>query len=302
MKKLLSVALCIIMIFSLESCALFCVSSIIATVDSVAIGGFIGNLKEDKTSSMFESFGKNMDCVLLTHFQLVIGDVHYNRSEFTYEGRECEIVFLEENGFYSYTHDYGSPDVVFLFTYYENFETVLLGRETFPERINYCIFSGRCFLMVPPYEFRNTYYSWNIDTHETSVIDENVNDIPQSKDKNRSNDYFFSLEDTFMRNKLVVTKKETGVSKTIARSVLNSFDEGKRIKRSNYIFRQDFCISSAFERDGDIYFVSFYEAGCLGFPSYYYVLKWNFETEDCSFCTYFFFDEYQEWIDDIYVF
>jgi len=34
---------------------------------------------------------------------------------------------------------------------------------------------------------------------------------------------------------------------------------------------------------------------------YYYIVKWNFHTEECTYITSTYFDCFQEWVDDIVI-
>ena len=49
---------------------------------------------QEEVRIMFESFEQSDDYVLLTLKELVIGGVHYKRSEIKYNGKETTIVFF----------------------------------------------------------------------------------------------------------------------------------------------------------------------------------------------------------------
>lgn len=69
----------------------------------------------EKIASMFDSFNKSEDIVLLTHFELVVQGTHYDLADIQYNEQRCNIVFLEENGFYSYVYDRDNFFVEFLY-------------------------------------------------------------------------------------------------------------------------------------------------------------------------------------------
>ena len=283
MKKIFVMVLCICMIFSLTSCSYF---------------------KSDKQeiASMFDSFGKSENIILLTCFELVVNETHYDLSDIKYNDQKCNIVFLEETGFYSYTYDEENLSVEFLYTLYNGFETTSLGVETLPSKIINAFYADNCFLfrMDDPDidEFQQMYYSWCISTKQADIIDSDSisRDYEYSEDSNRSAKYSFSYTSRLLfGNYLEITDTESGITKKIDRSILKTFEEGKKIRKANSDTK--FNIQHAFENNGTIYLASFFG----GDPCYCYVFTWNFETEKCEFYTFVCFEEYQEWVDDMYI-
>ena len=286
MKKILISVICIALVFSLSSC---------------------GNNKRQKQeiASMFDSFDRSENIILLTCFELVVNGTHYNLSDIKYNERQCNIVFLEENGFYSYVHNQDDLSVEFLYTPYETFEPTSLGAETLPSKIINAFWGDNCFWfrMDNPNtdEFQQMYYSWSIDTKQVNIVDsDSISDnYEYSKDSNRSTRYSFTYASKALGNYLEIKDNESGITKKVDSSILNTFEEGKKIKKSNS--STGFNISHAFEDDGTIYFVSIYGVNLLGNPCYCYVYKWNFETEECVFYTSVYFECYQEWVADMFI-
>ena len=116
MRKLAAVILCICTLLALTSCG-------------------YSKKKQNKVTAMFDTFNKPDNCILLTNHQLVIGNNHYYLSEITHNNKKCNILLLEEFGFYSYTYDNEDSSVAFLFTEYESFDTAVLGCDTVPADI-----------------------------------------------------------------------------------------------------------------------------------------------------------------------
>lgn len=261
--------------------------------------------KQEKVAAMFDSFPKMQQSIILTNHKLVIGDKHYDLSEIKYEGKECNILFLEETGFYSYTYNQEDLSVQFLFTKYENFENTLLGTDTLPSKIINDFWGNNCFWfrMDDPAteEFKQMYYTWNIETQQTAIINsEEVSDnYEYSADNNRSPQFSFQRNDKMFNDSLDITDNNTNTTKRIDKSILKTFDEGKQIKKN--ALEPGFDISHVFEKDGDIYFISYYGVEAWGDPCYYYVVKWNFEKETCELYAYIYFDQFQDWIVDMYI-
>ena len=286
MKKLIAITLCVILMFTFTACG-------------------HGYAEPDEVAAMFAAFDNAQDCILLTFHQLVIGDARYDLAEITYDGKRCNIVRLEENGFYAYTYNERDRTVLFLYTDYETFESEILGTAVLPSEIITAFWGDDCFWfrMDDPEseEFNQIYFAWNIVTEQSSIIDSDS--IPDSYenavDGNRSTAYTFQLQSGILNDRLCVTDNQTGVMKEFNGSVLGTFEEGVQIRSMASI--PTFRIGHVFERNGDVYFTVFYEAGPLGDPCCYYVIKWNFETEVCEYYTSFYFEEYQDWVVDMYI-
>ena len=260
--------------------------------------------EQQEVIAMFESFDNAEEIVVLTCFQLVVNGTYYDLSEIQYNGQECHIVYLEEDGFYSYTFNEETLEAEFLFTLYDGFEVTVLGTDVLTsEVINEFFADGRFwFRMDDPRteEWNQVYYTWRVDTKQTEIIDDVPENYEYSVDNNRTENYTLVKKTyAFLPDHIDVTDNTTGVTKRIDRKVLTQFEEGKKIKEINRMTM--FNVGQVFEKDGDIYFISYFEIGFLGDPCYYYVVKWDFETEECEYYTALYFDEYQEWITDMYI-
>ena len=80
---------------------------------------------------------------------------------------------------------------------------------------------------------------------------------------------------------------------------MSTFEEGRQIEelKSATSFRGE----QVYIIDDDIYFVLGFGVGFLADIQYYYILKWNFNTEECTFITSTRFDKFQEWVDDMII-
>ena len=286
MKKILITVICIALLLSLTSC---------------------GNNEErtQAVTAMFDSFDKSEDIILLTCFELVVNGRHYDLSDIKYSGQRCNIVFLEENGFYSYIYDPAHLSVEFLYSRYDTFETTSLGTTTLPAEIDNAFWQDDCFYFriddPSTDEFQQMYYSWCIDTKQVTIVkhDSISLDTEYSVDNNRSAKYSFAFISTLFNDYLEITDKESGITKTVDPSILRTFDEGNKISHADR--HTTFNIQQAFEHNGTIYFASLFAVNPLGDPCYCYVYAWNFETEECEFYTAVPFDSYQEWVTDMYI-
>ena len=286
MRKILLIFICIVILCSSTSCT------------------YYEHQSQDFTS-LFDSFDKSENLILLTCFELVVNGAHYNLDDIRYNGQLCHIVFLEEDGFYSYVYTQDDLSVEFLYTRYETFEVTSLGSEILPAKIIHAFWGEDCFWfrMDDPSteEFQQMYYSWNIHTKQSTIVDSDCisNDFESSEDSNRSTRYVFSYTSKLFGSYLEITDIQSGITKKVDHSVLKRFEEGQKIRKLNASTR--FNISHVFEDNGTLYFATLLGVNPLGDPCYCYVYTWDFETEACEFYTFVYFDSYQEWVTDMYI-
>ena len=263
----------------------------------------VGQTTPEDVETMFNSFNKSEDYVLLTHFELVIKGEHYDRSETKYNGKETNILFLEEDGFYSYTCSAEDLLVEFLYTTYDSFETIELGEATLPKKIINSFYGDNCFWFriddPSTDKFKQIYYCWNVVDKTAKIVDDVDSSYEYSLDNNRTKDYTFIYHSGVFNNTLDIIDNDTGVNKKITKSILRTFEEGKQISRLNSSIV--FAPGQLYVIGDDIYFTASVGIGFLTDIQYYYILKWNFNTEECTFITSTRFDEFQEWVDDMII-
>lgn len=281
MRKVFSVFMTCMLLFGLSSCS-----------------------KTEEFQAVFNSFHSADNYVLLTHFELVVGGKHYNRSEITYDGRNTNIMFLDERGFYSYALQQSETDIDFLYTTYDTFETTKIGEDCLPEKIINSFYGDNSFwfrVYDPSIDgAKQIYYRWDTVNKEGYIVEDVERSYEYSVDNNRNDVYTFDYVSKGLKhNYLEITDNTTGVKKTIDFSTLKTFKEGKEIAELHIYML--FSPRKAYVMGEDIYFTSTVSAAPLGYQEYTYIVKWNFETEECSLFAYAYFDYYQEWVDDIII-
>ena len=254
--------------------------------------------------AMFNSFNHSSDYVLLTHFELVVSDKHYNRSEIKYNNKLTNVVFLEQKGFYSYTVDDTGLNCEFIYTTYDNFETLFLGNVLMPSKVIDGFWKDSCYYLEiddpTTEEFKRIYCCFDTSNKMISYVDNVSKDDNYEIDKSRNNRYTFSYNTkSYFNYYLDITDNQSGETKRITKSFLKNFEEGRMITKykSDTIFNPE----KAYVVEDDIYLLFNFGAGLLADNQYYYIVKWNFNTEECSFVTSIYFDYFQEWLDDVII-
>lgn len=268
--------------------------------------------------NMFNSFEQADNYILLTHLELVVRGEHYLRSDIKYMEKEMDILFLEESGFYSYVFDPETAIATYLFTIYDGFETTKLGDATVPsDKVINAFFGDGCFWFriddPTTDEFEQCFFCWNTSDKTACIVDDVTDDYEYSKDNNRTKEYTFETDNYYDDNNndifnidpddfneyMTVTKKSTGEEKVFSKEVLGTFREGLEIRAmssSTYFAPRDAYIVGE-----DIYIPLSFGVGMFADIEYYYIVKWNFEIEECTFFTWTRFEPYQYRIDDFII-
>ena len=175
------------------------------------------------------------------------------------------------------------------------------------EHYNNCIY----FRVSNPKGKGQLYFTYNLKTAETGMIptddlDADLGfDIEYSADHNRSSIYRIQSDNRdvstfFTRNKVKITDKRTGESKSLSRSILKTFKEGKEILKIGKVDVGGF--TETYEKDGIIYAVGYCcTDGSLGDPSHLFIIKYDFEKETAEYYTSVLFEKYPEHVVDLYI-
>ena len=263
--------------------------------------------KSAEVAEMFRSFPQSNDFVLLTHFELVIRGVRVARDDIKFNGLPTHIVFLAADGFYSYAIEDTTLKMTFLYTTYADLRAEVLGEVTLPSKLSFtCFFYEESFWYSVNVQADDHYesvcYCWSIADRAAVEKDGMISrGSPDDHTNYRDSDYTITITSSILliNNKLKITEKSTGITKTIGKKILKTFPEGKRIKRAGS--STFFAPEQAYVVGDNVYFTVFYGVDSFADDLYIYVLKWNFHTEECTFVGYVHFDRYQEWMDDFII-
>ena len=97
--------------------------------------------KLKRVEEMFNSFPKANNYVLLTNRELVYRGNRIPLEEITYNGDYGPIVYLDQEGFYSYVRDDSELTVTFYYTTYADLRSEELGQISIPGRLWFeCVF------------------------------------------------------------------------------------------------------------------------------------------------------------------
>ncbi len=289
MKKIALVLVLILLVLSLSACISWVVS-------------------DEDIQEMFDSLENSTNYVLLTHFELVIKGVHYLREDIKYNGKDTIIVFLEQDGYYSFAFSKQDFVVEFLFTKYENFEVTKLGEANLYTDVINSFFGDDCFWLriddITTDEFNQVYYCWNVTKKTGEIIADVDRSYEYSESSNRNSDYTFYYPSSilsFFTQRVEITNKNTGETKIIDGSKAKFFDKHENISSASLI--RTGGASSPYVIGDDIYFIGGVDTGpdLWGDAQLNFIYKWNFNTGEYTYVTYVRFDHFQEWFDDMII-
>ena len=260
--------------------------------------------KINKINKMFETFPCNENFIAVTGYELIVCGKRYDRNEIKYEDRKVAIEQTQSDGFYGYTYDKKTQIIKLLYVYYENLEMKLIATKTLPE---YDLI-GSGFVENKYYFYYNKVVeeenSWHYDRYLFKVdaisLEEEIELLPEEweLESYRTSEYKYEYHySSFSYDTLDVTNKD-GITKRIDKKILRNLNEAKQLKKHYLRTMYDFV--SWFDKDGDIYIGSLYVNSFEG-PCYYIILKWNFDTEECEFYSYLYFDKYPLAIGNFYM-
>ena len=265
--------------------------------------------KIQEIKDTFDSFENSDQYILITPKEIHVGKQITKIADLKYENEPCHIIYTVENGAYAYACESASDlSVNIVFIEYDTFEIKLLSTVEVPSQIIIAEHYNNqlYFRMDDPKteEFNQVYFVYDINTAQTHTIDTDdiTVDFEKSADHNRSDVFTINRHMGFMQNELRVTNKETGKSRNISNSLLNTCNEGKTIIK---LGRRDLGLGpvGACEKNGDIYVAYFYITdGSWGDPSHCYIMKYDFDEHNLEYYTSIFFEVYPEHVCDLYIF
>lgn len=268
--------------------------------------------KQQEIIDTFASFPYSDRYILVTAYELRIGERVIDRATLTYNGERCSIILAEQDGAYAWTYaNEAKTEINILYIPFDTLEVTLLAKHALPNSDCSVIetehYNGKLhFRQINPDSayFGQIYFVYDIATGDTETIyvASLPYDIEKAADNNRSEQFSLmrgKTEDD--ENTLFVTKKATGETKTVDNSLLTTCEEGRKIVALGERDLGTHC-HTAFERDGVIYVLFLYVTdGAFGWPCHYYIMKYDFDSHTLQYYTSIFFEEYPDYFDDFYI-
>ena len=276
---------------------------------------FLPEKTQQEIENMFASFENSDQYILITGPQIYFGKKVIDISTITYQEQPCNIIVSTATGAYAYAYEPESETSVnILYLDYETLNVTLLESTVFPSKVlGADCYNNELYFRTndPDFEkqgtfgpsYRHFYFIYNLSTKQIRQIDATTKlkeKIEDSLDHNRSSVYKTDYISTNTENYISITKIETGESKALKMDLLNTCEEGKKILEYGEIYVS--LRSQCYEKNGDIYLLyGQHTDRFLGYPTYFFIMKYNFESETLEYYTYIVIEEYSKISLDLYI-
>ena len=255
----------------------------------------------------FAAFPYSDQFIMVTAYEVRIGDTVIDRDDISYNGEDCHIIFTEAEGAYGYSIDPKNSSVInVVYIDYGDLSTELIANLELPSSVIASeVWDGKLYFRVldPDSEKGNQlYFIYDIATEDTQTVDTDdiEYELEYSADHSRSSVYTIMVKLKRFSNVLDITDKTTGKTKEVGNKLLKGCEEVRSLIKLGRTNLGTGC-NAAYEKDGVIYIPFLYCLGPLGSPCYYYIMKYDFESHSMEYYTSVYFAEYPEHIVDIYI-
>lgn len=248
----------------------------------------------------FSKFKSNDNYIFQTLYELHLGKNVIPNSELTYNGFECEFLYSTDFCAYGYCKNDIETTVYIVSIDYDSLDISLCDTVELPSDLIHGSFYDNSFYFrtndPTTDEFQQMYTIYDMSNKEISTCDtDDFIDVVERRDIH--GDYEFEYPDLPLIGNLKVriTNTKTNETKRFSSKKLKGCEEGKKILKLPHKQTNLGVIPSDVYVDGDdIYFLCLQSIGFLGNPSYYFIVKYNFNTESIEYCSTIYFKTYPE--------
>ena len=256
--------------------------------------------KEQKIIDTFDSFDNSQEYVFVTQSPdclYVRGNV-IDLEELTYNDAPCHYISTTNTCAYFYSYHAESKNTVDLLSFsYQTLELSFIATVGAENEITSADYSnGEVYFVILDEEStpNESYLIYNIETMQSRnagyhTVSEDIFENFQSEK------YTITDDDTVLwAKKLLIKNNETGEEKRVRLSLLKTCEQGKTILKLDDFVAYTGAIDY-YEHNGEIYIVYiFLVDGSLGYPSYAYVMKYDFDSHTMKYYTSVFMEKYPE--------
>lgn len=256
--------------------------------------------EQQEIIDIFDSFESNNNYIFQTAFEFHLGKTIIPNSKLAYNEQRCTFLTSTDTCAYGYCESEDRITAYIVCLDYETLVISLCDTVSLPSTLINASFYNNSFYFrtddPSTEEFEQMYTVYDMSTKKISSCNtDDFIDLVERRDF--SGDYEFEYPDLFvfgnLKTKIINTK--TGETRKFSSKILKGCEEGKRILKLPHRQTNLGTIpSDIYVDDNDIYFLCLQSIGFLGYPSYYFIVKYNFETESIEYCSTIYFEDYPE--------
>ena len=256
--------------------------------------------KQQKIIDTFESFDNTQEYVIVTQSpdRLYVRGNVVDLETLTYQEAPCHYISTTNTCAYFYSYHAESKNTVDLLSFsYQTLELSFIATVEAENEITSADYSnGEVYFVVLDEEStpNESYLIYNIETMQSRnagyhTVSEDIFENFQSEK------YTITDDDTVLwAKKLLIKNNETGEEKRVRLSLLKTCEQGKKILKLDDFVAYTGAIDY-YEYNGEIYIVYiFLVDGSLGYPSYAYIMKYDFDSHTMQYYTSVFMEDYPE--------
>ena len=258
--------------------------------------------KQQKIIDTFESFDNTQEYVIVTQSpdRLYVRGNVVDLETLTYQEAPCHYISTTNTCAYFYSYHAESQNTVDLLSLsYETLELSFIATVEAENEITEADYAnGEVYFLVSGEDGTSiqSYLIYHIETTQTRKV--NYYTVVKSTfDNFQSEKYTITRGDTniFLTDeKLLIKNNQTGEEKKIGYSLLKTCEEGKKIRKLGDVYLC-VCAIDYYEYNGEIYILYFYYVdGFLGYPTYAYVMKYDFDSHTMQYYTSVFMEDNPE--------
>ena len=256
--------------------------------------------KQQKIIDTFESFDNTQEYVIVTQSpdRLYVRGNVVDLETLTYQEAPCHYISTTNTCAYFYSYHAESQNTVDLLSLsYETLELSFIATVEAENEITEADYAnGEVYFLVSGEDGTSiqSYLIYHIETTQTRKV--NYYTVVKSTfDNFQSEKYTITDDDTvFWAKKLLIKNNETGEEKRVKLSLLKTCEQGKTILKLDDFFAYTGAIDY-YEYNDEIYIVYiFLVDGSLGYPSYAYVMKYDFDSHTMQYYTSVFMEDFPE--------
>lgn len=248
----------------------------------------------------FNSFASDDNYIFQTIYEFHLGKTIIPNSELIYNENRCKFLTSTDDCAYGYCESEDGAIAYIVSLDYESLEISLYDTVILPSDLIHASFYDNSFYFrtddPSTEEFQQIYTIYDMANKEISTCNtDDFIDVVERRDLHRDYEFEYPDLDILGNLKVKIINIKTGETKKFSSNNLKECEEGKLIYKLPHRQTNLGTIPSDIFVDGnDIYFLCLQSIGFLGYPSYYFIVKYNFNTENVEYCSTIYFEDYPE--------
>lgn len=257
--------------------------------------------EQQKIIDAFNSFESSDDYIFQTVYEFHLGKTVIPNSKLTYNEQRCTFLTSTDTCAYGYCESEDRITTYIVCLDYETLAISLCDIVSLPSTLINASFYNNSFYFrtddPSTEEFEQMYTVYDMSTKKISSCNTDNIDSVEHREIYKCGDYEFSCPDFPLSGdlKMKIKSTKTNTVKYFSTSVLKKCDEGKIIcKLPKNNMNLGGTPSDVHVINDDIYILCYQSVSLLGYPSYYFIVKYNFETENIEYYSTIYFKDYPE--------